>query len=81
MTSDPVVSLTAKLAALDLPGAERRVLERILDRAASVDDEVEGFKVQFHDISVTFRSPADLFPKVAAAAGLAESPWSDDYWA
>lgn len=53
-------SLAAKLDGLDLTDAERAVLDRVLDRAASYEPEVEGFGMDMGFGEFKLASGADL---------------------
>ena len=83
MTTDnasTLEGLAAKLHSLELTEAEQGALGTILQRAASVDAEVEGFGVVF-EVETTFQQPPDikeLQQKLAFGIGVdPQEVWTD----
>ena len=65
ITSDTINSLAAKAEALELTTEERAVLDRVLERAAEAEAEVEGFGVVY-EIEVKFKGTDEELQAVAA---------------
>ncbi|MGI9659518.1 MAG: hypothetical protein ACR2OD_11465 [Gaiellaceae bacterium] len=76
VSAERLNGLADKIDGLDLTAAERRVIDTVLERAATTEEsEVAGFQLGLFVFPDGFPEPADLRPggcKVAAACGIWE---------